>query len=146
MIFEMGKYQAEIPDELLWCRNHMWCRSGTDGLLRFGFGSYAMKLMRDVYFLEWSLSDDSEVAPKQAIGNIESSKAQSELYSPLAGRITKFNEEVLGDPSVINASNDGDGWLFEMEADAGNLMDANGYCDYLTRNWETTQKILKGQI
>ena len=73
MIFEMGKYQAEIPDELLWCRNHMWCRPGPARRLRFGFGSYAMKLMKDVYFLEWCLSDDSEVALKQQIGNIESS-------------------------------------------------------------------------
>jgi len=145
----MGKYQAEIPDELLWCRNHMWCRPSADGprgRMRFGFGSYAMKLMKDVYFLEWSLSDDCEVALKQPIGNIESSKAQSELYSPLAGRIVAFNPEVLSDPSVINASNYHDGWLFEMIADAANLMDATGYRDYLTRNWETTQKILKGQV
>lgn len=146
MIFEMGKYPAELPDDLLWCRNHMWCRPEDGATLRFGFGSYAMKLMKDVYFLEWSFGNDTVVSLKQQIGNIESSKAQSELYAPVAGRIVAFNEAVLGDPSIINASNYEGGWLFEMEAEATALMDTAGYFDYLTRNWEATQKILKGQV
>ncbi|HJZ59693.1 MAG TPA: glycine cleavage system protein H, partial [Gemmataceae bacterium] len=99
LTFMMGKHPAELPGELLYCKNHMWCRPGADGVHTFGFSAYAVRLMQDVYFLEWRI-DPGLVTLKQEIGYIETQKATSGLYAPLAGRIIRFNAELLNDPSA----------------------------------------------
>ena len=113
---------------------------------RFGFTSYAIRLMQDVYFLDWSVSAGAVVALKQQIGNIETSKAVSDLFTPIAGTVAEFNAEVLKDPSSINVDGYGRGWLFEMTGTLDGTMDAQGYFDFLTANWDQTQRILKGQM
>jgi len=146
LTFMMGKFPAELRSELRYCRNHMWCRADENGRHRFGFTSYAIRLMQDVYFLEWSINVGDTLRLKQQMGNIESSKAQSDLYAPVAGVVVAFNEEVLKDPSAINVDGYGGGWLFEMEADLTSTMDAQGYHEFLASGWENTQRILKGQM
>lgn len=143
--FMMGKFAATLPADLLYCRNHMWCRPG-DGVLRFGFSSYAIRLMQDVYFLDWSVAADTAVAAKQQIGNIETSKAVSDLFAPIEGTITQFNQETLKDPSSINVDGYGRGWLFEMTGSSADLMDVTAYHAFLTANWDQTQRIIKGQM
>ncbi|MFO0864196.1 MAG: hypothetical protein U0744_05995 [Gemmataceae bacterium] len=58
--------------------------------------------MQDVYFLDWTLGDDSAVKLKQQIGHIETSKAMSDLFAPCDGTIVRFNPKLLEDPSAIN--------------------------------------------
>jgi glycine cleavage system H protein len=145
MTFLMGKYAAQLPGELRYARNHLWCRE-VDGRLRFGFTSYAVRLMKDVYFLDWIVDDGAELAAKQHIGHIETSKAQSDLFAPFAGTLVQFNQELLRDPSAINVDTYGPGWLFDMEADAGAAMTVAEYHQYLDAGWETTQRILKGHV
>jgi glycine cleavage system H protein len=145
LTFLMGKFPAVLPEKLRYARNHMWCRDADDGL-RFGFTSYAIRLMKDVYFLDWVVNAGDGVAAAQQIGHIETSKAVSDLFAPLAGKIRGFNTEVLKDPSAINVDGYGAGWLFEMEAEAGPLLSSQEYHDYLTANWEKTQRLIKGKI
>jgi glycine cleavage system H protein len=143
--FMMGKYAAVLPGELLYARNHMWCEPD-GGRCRFGFTSYAIKLMKDVYFLEWHLEGGDTVEPLQHIGNIETSKAESDLYAPLPGTITEFNRELLKDPSGINVDGYGAGWLFEMAADPQALLTVDQYHEFLDQGWEKTQRYIKGKI
>ena len=56
LTFLMGKFAAVLPADLRYCQNHMWCRPGADGVHRFGFTAYAIRLMQDVYFLDWCVS------------------------------------------------------------------------------------------
>ena len=79
--FMMGKFAAHLPGDLLYARNHMWARQ-SEGKLRFGFTAYAIRLMQDVYFLEWHLSPGDAVTQLQLIGHIETSKALSDLFAP----------------------------------------------------------------
>jgi len=144
--FDMGKFAAVLPADLRYCRNHMWCRAAEAGTHRFGFTSYAIRLMQDVYFLDWSVSAGAVIAMKQQIGNIETSKAVSDLFTPIAGTIAEFNSEVLKDPSAINVDGYGRGWLFDMTGTLEGTMDVQGYFDFLTANWDQTQRILKGQM
>jgi glycine cleavage system H protein len=124
----------------------MWCQSVGNTTHRFGFTAYAVRLMQDVYFLEWSVDAGTSVAMKQPIGFLESSKAQSELYAPLAGTITTFNTALLNDPSAVNADGYGAGWLFEMAADPAGTMDVAVYHAFLAAGWEQTQRLLKKQV
>jgi glycine cleavage system H protein len=146
LTFLMGKFPAVLPGALLYARNHMWARPEGGGL-RFGFTAYAVRLMQDVYFLDWQVSAGDEVALLQTIGHIETSKAESDLFAPLAGTLAEFNEGLLKDPSAINVDGYGAGWLFEMTgADPAGLLGAAEYCQFLAENWEKTQRYLKGKI
>lgn len=146
LTFMMGKFAAALPGELHYCRNHMWCQPGADGKHRFGFSAYAIRLMQDVYFLDWSVNVGDTIALKQQIGNIETSKAVSDLFAPIAGEMLALNQELLKDPSGINVDGYGKGWLFEMTGDPNSTMDAQDYYDYLAAGWDNTQRILKGQM
>jgi glycine cleavage system H protein len=145
MTFMMGKYAAQLPGELRYARNHMWCRE-VESRLRFGFTSYAVRLMKDVYFLDWSVDAGTAVELKQHIGQIETSKAQSDLFAPLAGTLVHFNQELLRDPSGINVDTYEPGWLFDMDGDAAATMTVAEYYQYLEAGWEATQRILKGHM
>ncbi len=143
--FTMGKIPARLPGELLYARNHMWARV-EGGQCRFGFTHYAILLMKDVYFLEWHLSEGDPVFASQEIGHIETSKAESALYCPSAGTLTRFNPLLLNDPSTINTDGYGNGWLFDLETSPDEFMDAKEYLRFLTDNWDKTQAMLKGKM
>ena len=143
--FMMGKFPAHLPGELRYARNHMWCRA-VDDTLRFGFTSYAVRLMQDVYFLDWQVNAGDAVQLKQQIGHIETSKAVSDLFAPIGGKLITFNQELLNDPSAINVENYGTGWLFEMQGDASATMSVTEYEQFLAANWENTQRLLKGHM
>jgi glycine cleavage system H protein len=146
LTFFMGKFPARLPvDRRYAARNHMWCRE-VDDRHRFGFTAYAVRLMQDVYFLDWHVSPGDVVAHLQPIGHIETSKAVADLYAPIAGKVATINQELLNDPTPINLDNYGAGWLFEMEGDAAVTLPPEQYHDYLAANWEHTQRLLKGKI
>jgi glycine cleavage system H protein len=144
-VFLMGKHPAPLPGDLLYCKNHMWCRPGADGTHTFGFTAYAVRLMQDVYFLEWR-TDPGLITLKQEIGYIETQKATAALYAPLPGRIVRFNPALLEDPSTINVDNYGKGWLFELTGELDGILDVDGYYSHLETGWEATQRMLKGQL
>jgi len=145
LTFLMGKFPAVLPGDLRYARNHMWCK-GVGDRHRFGFTAYAVRLMQDVYFLDWHISTGDSVQQLQGIGHIETSKAIADLFAPIAGTLLSFNQELLNDPSPINLDNYGTGWLFEMEGDAAATMTAAGYYRFLDENWDKTQRTLKGHM
>ena len=145
LTFMMGNHPAPLPGDLRYCKNHMWCRPGADGVHTFGFTSYAVRLMQDVYFLEWRI-EPGLVTAKQEIGFIETQKATSGLYAPLAGRIVRFNAVLLDDPGTINLDNYGAGWLFHFFGELTETLDADAYYSHLATGWEATQRMIKGQI
>jgi glycine cleavage system H protein len=102
-------------------------------------------LLQDVYFLEWSIDQDTIVRDQQEIGEIESAKAVSSMFPPCAGKVASFNPQLLNDPSGINADNYGSGWLYEFEP-AANLLSAAEYVEFLNSAWEDAQRTIKGQV
>jgi glycine cleavage system H protein len=144
LVFMMGKFEARIPADRRYFESHFWARPEGD-LLRVGFTAYAVRLLQDVYFLDWHIDADTEVRKKQAIGEIESSKAVSTMYAPGEGRIVRFNESLMNDPSLINADNYDRGWLYEF-ASATPLLSAAEYIKVLEAGWEQTQRMLKNQF
>ena len=160
LVFMMGEFEAKFPTDRRYTRNHMWALSPApssddaeeDGAerLRFGFTAYAVRLLQDVYFLEWELDDNSPVKQRQTIGAIESKKAESDLFAPLTGVINSFNPELLNDPAAINVDKYGDGWLFELTSDRNaalaELLTPEQYIEHLSDVWEVTQRTIKGQL
>jgi len=144
--FSMGEFQAEFPTDRKYARNHMWGQPIGDNRLRFGFSAYAVRLLQDVYFLEWLVPAGVLLIEKQEIGQIESQKAEASLYAPVAGKLAVFHDTLLRDPSTINVDKYGAGWLFEMTQCSDNLLEADEYLDHLARVWEVTQQTIKGQM
>ncbi|HEX3659292.1 MAG TPA: glycine cleavage system protein H [Pirellulales bacterium] len=144
-VFMMGKFAARFPTDRKYAKNHMWARAEGAGY-RFGFSAYAVRLLQDVYFLEWSIDAGAALREKQAIGAIESSKAESELYCPMAGRLVAFNEVLLQDPSAINVDTYGAGWLFDMTGSGQSLLEPDDYLEHLADAWKIAERTIKGQF
>ncbi len=151
--FAMGEFTAKFPRDRSYVTNHMWAQrtdasSPTAIVWRFGLTAYAVRLLQDVYFLDWLVSLGQSLGHRQQLGSIESKKAESDLYSPLAGVLTAINDEALSDPSVINADPYGDGWLIEIsatESASTNLLTPDGYAAHLIDAWDVAQRTIKGQ-
>jgi glycine cleavage system H protein len=103
-------------------------------------------LLQDVYFLEWEVEAGTSLRQRQEIGSIESKKAESALYAPIAGTLVAFNERLLSDPSAINVDKYDGGWLFELRGDDRGLLPAAEYLEHLDSVWEVTQRTIKGQL
>lgn len=144
LVFMMGKFEARIPQDRMYFESHLWA-TANGAVLRVGFTSYAVRLLQDVYFLDWQIDPDTDVRHKQSIGEIESSKAVSTLYAPADGQVLKFNEALLNDPSLINADNYEKGWLYEFATERP-LLNAADYIKVLDAGWEQTQRLLKNQF
>lgn len=146
LVFMMGKFEASFPTDRQYAKNHMWAQRQADGAIRFGFSAYAVRLLQDVYFLDWIVDAPATLAEKQQIGAIESKKAESDLFAPLSGELVRFNQELLSDPSAINVDTYGAGWLFEMRSPGESLLSPQQYLEHLAAVWEVTQRTIKGQM
>jgi glycine cleavage system H protein len=145
LTFMMGQFEASFPTDRLYARNHMWAERRSD-VYRFGFTAYAVRLLQDVYFLEWIVEPVAALDERQEMGAIESKKAESALYAPISGQLTAMNEDLLDDPSAINVDKYGAGWLFEIRGDGGGLLMPGQYVEYLDSVWQVAQRTIKGQL
>lgn len=103
----------DVPEDLRYSTDHEWVRR-TDGALRVGITDYARDALGDIVFV--SLPEvGTSLAAGATAGEVESTKAVSEIYSPLAGTVLAINAPLAEDPEVLNDAPYGDGWLFEIE-------------------------------
>jgi glycine cleavage system H protein len=150
--FMMGEFKAVFPSGLKYTTNHMWATPvAPTGVAttawRFGLTSYAVRLLQDVYFLDWIVDAGSDIIRRQHLGSIESKKAESDLYSPTAGHLVSYNQQALSDPSVINVDIYKDGWLMEIAPTSDvDLMDVDAYLKHLDQAWIVAQRTIKGQV
>ncbi|QDU98286.1 glycine cleavage system protein H [Lignipirellula cremea] len=150
LVFMMGEFEATFPTDRKYAKNHMWAQPQGD-TYRFGFSAYAVRLLQDVYFLDWSIDAPVALRERMEIGSIESKKAESDLYAPVSGQLTTFNEELLSDPSAINVDKYNAGWLFEiaqveLNDQGAPLLSPEEYLKHLEQVWEVTQRTIKGQM
>jgi glycine cleavage system H protein len=120
---------SHVPAELKYTKSHEWIRIEADGTLIIGVTDHAQEALGDVVFLELPETGRS-VAAGQACAVIESVKAASDIYAPVAGQIVAANEEVVDAPEAVNTDAYA-AWLFKMKPDnAGDveaLLDATAY-------------------
>lgn len=146
LTFMMGEFKAVFPTDRQYVKNHMWAQQQERGVYRFGFTAYAVRLLQDVYFLDWNYEAGVALKERQTIGSIESKKAESDLFSPAEGRLDRINDALLQDPSAINVDKYAAGWLFEMQVVHTSFMSPETYLEHLAGVWEVTQRTIKGQL
>ena len=142
----MGEFTAKFPCDRQYATNHMWAQRVKRTRYRFGLTAYAVRLLQDVYFLDWIVDPDTLVKSRAHIGSIESKKAESDLYAPIAGTLVAINHAALDDPSIINADTYDEGWLIEIETESDDLLTPDAYAEHLAEAWEVAQRTIKGQV
>ena len=120
------------PSDRLYARTHEWVKIEGDTAV-VGITQFAQEQLGDVVFVELPALG-KVVAAGGAMGNIESVKAVSEVFSPVAGSVTAVNAELEAHPELLNQDPYGAGWLVKLHVAAGaaaGLMDAAAYETFL---------------
>ncbi len=125
---------SNVPSDLKYVASHEWLRQEADGTITVGITDHAQDLLGDIVFLELP-EEGTNVDADQEIAVVESVKAASDVYAPIAGEIIEINSELVDAPETINSDPYGEGWLFKMKpanpSDYDGLMDGDEYEDSL---------------
>jgi glycine cleavage system H protein len=121
---------SDVPAELRYTKSHEWVKDNGDGTATVGITDHAQDALGDIVFVE--VPDvGREVAAGEACAVVESVKAASDIYAPVAGEVIEANGGLADTPEAINSGPYTEGWIFRLKlADAGALaalLDAAGY-------------------
>lgn len=125
---------SEVLDNFLYTKDHEWLRLDDDGSITVGISDHAQEALGELVFVEVPEVGDSLTAG-DACAVVESVKAASDIYCPLAGSVTAINEALADAPELVNSSPYENGWVFRLEAEDATVldefMDADAYGRYL---------------
>ena len=117
---------SEIPEQLSYTAEHEWLAHGE--VTTVGITAFAVEELGEIVFVELPAVGDTVTAGTPC-GEIESTKAVSEIYAPMNGEILEVNDALESSPETLGEDPYGEGWLFKMKTDEGEyaLLDAAGY-------------------
>lgn len=106
-----------IPEELKYTSSHEWVREEGDTAV-VGITDHAQEQLGDVVFVELP-EPGTTLGAGESLGVVESVKAVSDLYAPVAGEVVEVNEALVEDPELLNQDPYGDGWILKMRVSGG---------------------------
>lgn len=107
---------SEIPGDLKFLKSHEWARVEDNGRVTVGISDHAQGLLGDLVYVELpSVGDSLQAGNAAAV--VESVKAASDVYSPVSGTVVEVNEALADKPETINEDAYGQGWLYVIEPD-----------------------------
>lgn len=118
---------TDVPEDRRYTREHEWARSD-DAKIIVGITDYAQDQLGDVVYV--SLPEPgTEVTAGEPLGEVESTKSVSDIYSPVTGTVLEKNGAVEQSPELVNSDPYGDGWLvvIDVDDDLGELLNAQDY-------------------
>ena len=125
--------ELNFPDDVRYAKSHEWARTEGDKI-KVGISDYAQDQLGDIVFVELPEVGDT-FDQGEEFGTVESVKAVSELYMPVAGEVVAINDTLEDAPEKVNNTPYGDGWMLEVKADnpaeMDDLMDNNAYVETL---------------
>ncbi|HVW19904.1 MAG TPA: glycine cleavage system protein GcvH [Opitutaceae bacterium] len=121
---------SEIPPALRYAKSHEWLKLESDGTATIGISDYAQSSLGDITFVQLP-KVGAALKAGETFGVVESVKAASDLYAPVAGKVVAVNEALNQKPETVNHSPYGEGWIMRLSpanpADAAGLLDAAAY-------------------
>ncbi len=118
-----------IPADLKYTQDHEWVRVDGD-VVTVGITDFAQGELGDIVFVEIE-TEGEELDKGETFGTVEAVKTVSDLFMPVGGEITKFNEALADDPELVNKDPYGEGWMIKVKvadtAELDELMDADAY-------------------
>lgn len=121
---------SEIPGDLKFLKSHEWVRVEGDGKVTVGISDHAQAQLGDLVYVELpAVGDHFDAGAACAV--VESVKAASDIYAPVSGTVVAANESLTDTPETVNADAFGEGWLYTLEIDDAEqlnaLLDADAY-------------------
>ncbi|MFG1702978.1 glycine cleavage system protein GcvH [Nonomuraea sp. M3C6] len=120
---------SKIPDDLSYTKEHEWVAGLDDGLtVTVGITAFAADSLGDVVYVQLP-EVGSTVEAGDSIGEVESTKSVSDIYTPVGGEVVEVNQAVVDDPGLANSDPYGEGWMFRVrtEGAAEDLLTAEEY-------------------
>jgi len=121
---------SNVPADLRYARSHEWLRELADGLVEMGISDHAQHALGDLVFVEVPAVGRT-LQQGEACAVVESVKAASDVYAPVAGTVVAVNEALAQSPELINQDPYGGGWILRLklgpESAAPDLLDAEAY-------------------
>ncbi|MBW3567155.1 MAG: glycine cleavage system protein GcvH [Proteobacteria bacterium] len=121
---------SKVPAELRYTKSHEWIRKEDDGTVTIGISDHAQEALGDLVFVEAPEAGRS-VDAGEALAVVESVKAASDVYAPIAGEVVGGNDALNDTPELVNSDPYGEGWIMKIKpnsmADVDALLDADGY-------------------
>ncbi|MFP4350026.1 MAG: glycine cleavage system protein GcvH [Thermodesulfobacteriota bacterium] len=125
--------ELTLQDDVRYTEDHEWAKK-EGGTVKIGISDYAQDQLGDIVFVELP-EVDGELEKGDEFGTVESTKAVSELYMPLGGKVVAVNEALADDPEQVNKDPYGGGWMVEIEpsdpAEFDAMMDKDAYLEML---------------
>jgi glycine cleavage system H protein len=120
---------SHVPSNLQYTAEHEWIDTDAG---RIGITANAADALGDIVYLELP-TVGSEITAGAVVGEVESTKSVSELFSPVSGTVVDVNQAAVDEPSVVNQDPYGAGWLFTVEVTStGDLLSAEEYAAQIT--------------
>ncbi len=124
----------EVPDNLKYTEGHEWLRLDDDGTVTLGITDHAQQALGELVFVDVPDAGDS-FAVGDACAVVESVKAASDVYCPLAGTVTEANPALGDQPELINSGPYVEGWILRLQpqstTDLDDLLDAEAYQQFV---------------
>jgi glycine cleavage system H protein len=125
---------SQLPEDLLFTKDHEWIRIEDDGTAYVGITAYAQESLGDITFVEFP-EVGATLAEGDTFGVVESVKAASDLYMPLEAEVLEINESVDASPELVNQDPYGEGWLLKVRLvnpdDADQLLKPDAYAELI---------------
>ncbi|MGH8242700.1 MAG: glycine cleavage system protein GcvH [Steroidobacteraceae bacterium] len=121
---------SQVPADLRYTQSHEWLRTLPDGSIEVGITDHAQQALGDLVFVEVPEAGRT-LAAGDSCAVVESVKAASDVYSPVAGEVTAGNPKLAAEPELINRDPYGEGWIMRLKPSgsgaASETMDAKAY-------------------
>ena len=118
-----------IPAELKYTKDHEWVKIEGD-IATVGITEFAQSELGDIVYVEIETVGEI-IAQEEIFGSIEAVKTVSDLFMPISGEILEFNEELDGNPELVNSDPYGAGWMVKVKisdaSEVANLLDSVAY-------------------
>ncbi|KAL9649144.1 hypothetical protein ABK040_004199 [Willaertia magna] len=113
-------------------KDHEWVRYDTNKNVSVGISDEAQKKLGEIVHMEFNVKVGDSIKTHDVIGEVESVKSVSEVYSPVSGKIIEINKELSDNPGKINESAESDAWMIkvDLESESEELMDKDSYVKY----------------
>ena len=113
---------ANVPEDLHYSKDHEWVRVEGDQAT-IGITDYAQNSLGDVVYVELPKTGD-QFGASEPFGSVESVKAVSEVFTPIAGSVVTINESLADEPEKVNSDPYGEGWMIRLKMDNPSAVDS----------------------
>ena len=103
-----------IPEELLYTKDHEWIRVGDDGIATVGITEFAQGELGDIVYVEIETKGETKKM-EEVFGSVEAVKTVSDLFMPVSGEITEVNDALEKSPEKVNSDPYGEGWMVKIK-------------------------------